>query len=342
MIDRSASGTALGVRKTGVLLAIVLLAGSPLAAHAALAHRSAWPQVSAGQAADGKYVLGPDDQVAIHAVDVPDISDKPQRLDPNGDLHLPMVGRVHAAGMTLEQLREELTRRLKMYLVEPDVAVSMTEFRSQPVSVIGAVGTSGVRQLDGRKTLVEVLSMAGGVSTDAGPSVKITRRLEWGRIPLAEATEDTSGGFSVAEIDLKSLLKATSPEKNITIRPYDIISIPRAEFVYVVGEVAKPGALPLSGGPSVSIMDAVSASGGILRTAAPTHARIVRRIAGGAKRAEVAVDLKKIMQGKADDLPLLAGDILFVPDSNGKRITARSIEAVIQAGILVGTYGVIR
>jgi polysaccharide export outer membrane protein len=180
------------------------------------------------------------------------------------------------------------------------------------------------------------------VSTDAGPSVKITRRLEWGRIPLPEATEDTSGGFSVAEIDLKSLLKATSPEKNITIRPYDIISIPRAEFVYVVGEVAKPGALPLSGGPSVSIMEAVSASGGILRTAAPTHARIVRRIAGGAKRAEVAVDLNRIMQGKADDLPLLAGDILFVPDSNGKRVTARAIEAVIQAGILIGTYGAVR
>jgi polysaccharide export outer membrane protein len=287
-------------------------------------------------------VLGPDDQVAIHAIDVPDISDKPQRLDPNGDLNLPMVGRVHAAGMTLEQLREELTRRLKVYLVEPDVAIAVTEFRSQPVSVIGAVGTSGVRQLEGRKTLVEVLSLAGGVSADAGPSVRVTRRLESGRIPLPEATEDTSGGFSVAEIDLKSLLKATNPEKNIAVRPYDIISIPRAELVYVVGEVAKPGALPLTGGPSVSIMEAVSASGGILRTAAPTHARIVRRIAGGAKRAELTVDLKKITQGKADDLPLVAGDILFVPDSNGKRVAARAIEAAIQVGLLVGTYGVIR
>src|SRR5437762_14235003 len=99
-----------------------------------------------------------------------------------------------------------------MYVVGPDEAVAVTEFRSQPGSVIGAVGRSGVHQLDGRKTLVEVLSMAGGLSEDAGPSVTITRRLEWGRIPLADAAEDATGGFSVAQIDVKSLLEARNPK----------------------------------------------------------------------------------------------------------------------------------
>src|SRR5919201_6222001 len=116
------------------------------------------------QAVRTTYRLGPDDQIMIQVSDVPDINGKPQRLDPNGDLKLPMIGRVRASGMTLEQLEAELTNRLKVYIHEPDVAVSVTEFHSQPVSVIGAVNTAGVRQLEGRKTLIEVLSLSGGVT----------------------------------------------------------------------------------------------------------------------------------------------------------------------------------
>src|SRR6185369_8663847 len=108
------------------------------------------------------------------------ISGKTQRLDPNGDLRLPMVGRVHAAGMTLEQLEAELSKRLAVYLQDPDVAVTVTEFKSQPVSVIGAVTTSGVHQLEGRKTLIEMLSLAGGVDAEAGATVRIARRVDVG------------------------------------------------------------------------------------------------------------------------------------------------------------------
>jgi polysaccharide export outer membrane protein len=288
------------------------------------------------------YVLGPEDQILIHAMDVPDISDKPQRLDPNGDLRLPMVGRIHATGMTLEQLETELVKRLKVYVQEPDVAVTVTEFHSQTVSVIGAVGSSGVHQVAGRRTLVEVLSLAGGVIPDAGPSVRITRRLEWGRIPLADATDDATGAFSVAEIDLKSLLEARNPEKNIVILPNDVISVPRAETVFVVGEVGRPGAVLLGGGHTVTVMEAVSSSGGVLRTANASKARILRRVAGDEKRAELFVDIKQIMRGKANDVTLSAGDILVVPDSSGKRFTTRAIEAAISTGTMIGTYGIVR
>src|SRR5204862_1238113 len=135
------------------------------------------------------------------------------------------------------------------------------------------------------------------VSSGAGRTVRGARRSEWGAIPLPEATVNESGEFSTVEIDLKSLMNATSPEKNIVIRPHDVISIPRAEVVYVVGEVGKSGPVALSGGHSVTVMEAVSSSGGVLRTAAPNHARILRRVDGDQKRTEVAVDLKKIMQG---------------------------------------------
>ena len=328
-----------------LFFAVVVLFSAWVLPQGGTTPQSMRPSVQFGEG-DGKvrstYVLGAEDQIVIHVLDVPDISEKPQRLDPNGDIRLPMVGRVHAAGMTLEALEGELTKRLKVYLEEPDVSVAVTEFHSQPVSIIGAVGSSGVQQLGGGKTLIEVLSMAGGLSSDAGPALRITRRLEWGRIPLPDATEDVAGGFSTAEIDLKSLLEARNPEKNIVIRSNDVISVPRAELVYVVGEVAKPGPLALSGGHSISVMEALSSSGGVLRTAAPAHARILRRLAGEQKRAELNIDLKKIMQGKANDLPLSAGDILVVPDGTGKRVTTRAIEALIQAGTIVGTYGVVR
>jgi polysaccharide export outer membrane protein len=287
------------------------------------------------------YVLGADDQVVVVAVNVEEISGKPQRLDPNGDLRLPMVGRVHAAGMTVEDLENELKKRLSFYLQEPDVTVTVAEYRSQPVSVIGAVAQPGVKQLEGRKTLVEILSMAGGVTADAGPTVRIARKRTQGRIPLPEATDDPTGEYSTVELDTRALLESRAPAKNIMILPNDVISIPRAAVVYVVGEVTRPGPVPVSG-QSISIMEAVSTSGGVMRTAAPSHTRILRRIDGQDKRTELTVDLKKIMNGKALDTPLKAGDILMVPDSSGKKVTARAIEAAIQMGTMIGTYGVIR
>ena len=132
----------------------------------------------AAATAPTSYVLGPDDQITIQVADAPDISGKPQRIDPNGDLRLPMVGRVRAEGLTVDQLEAELITLLKVHLQEPDVAVTVTAFRSQPVSVIGAVTQSGVRPLEGRKTLIEVLSQAGGVTADAGPTLRMTRRID--------------------------------------------------------------------------------------------------------------------------------------------------------------------
>jgi polysaccharide biosynthesis/export protein len=288
------------------------------------------------------YVLGPEDQIVVHAVDVPDISDKPVRLDLNGDIKFPMAGRIHAAGLTSEQLEAELTKRLSVYLEQPDVAVTVAEFHSQPVSVIGAVNSPGVHQIEGRKTLIEILSSAGGIQQDAGPSITITRRLEWGRIPLEGAKDDPSGKFSIAEIALRPLISAKTPEKNIVIRPYDVISVPRAEVVYVVGQVGKVGPLTLNEAHSISVLQAVSASGGVLRTAAANDAKILRPAAGGSKWAEYPVDIKKILKGQADDQTLVAGDILFVPDSTGKRAAIRALEAAVQAGTFAATYGVVR
>src|SRR6202035_3208859 len=96
------------------------------------------PTVTAAQTVTG-YILGPDDEIVIRAIDAPEISDKPVLIGTNGNITLPMIGRVKAGGLTVEQLEAELTTRLKPFIQEPQISVTVTEFRSQPVSVFGAV-----------------------------------------------------------------------------------------------------------------------------------------------------------------------------------------------------------
>ncbi len=278
------------------------------------------------------YTLGPDDQLTIRALDSEELNEKAFRIDLGGFIRLPMIGRLHVAGMTVEQLESELTQRLKVFLVHPDVSISVTEFRSQPVSVFGAVRNAGVHQVQGRKTLVEMLSAAGGLEEAAGSTVKITRRLEWGRIPLKTAMDDPTGQFSVAEVKLNSILHANNPEENILVRPYDVITVPRAEMVYVVGEVQRAGGFVLRERENMTVLQALSMAGGLDRTAAPQNARILRSSGDGPARSEVAVNLKKILTGKTPDIPLSRDDILFIPSSTSKKAAVRAAEAAIQVG----------
>jgi polysaccharide export outer membrane protein len=333
----------------------VVVSGSALAkvvsAHSVVASgfsRTIWAQTAAPApatpiaAATQANVIGVDDQIVVRVADNPDLSDKPQRVDPNGEIRLPMIGRVQAGGLTPQQLEAELTSRYKVFLNEPDVMVAVLESRSQPVSVVGAVATPGVRQVDGRKSLVEMLLMAGGAASDAGPTVTVTRRLERGRIPLLTAKDDSSGQFSTVDIELRPLLEGRSPAMDIQLQPNDVITVSKAEMIFVIGEVGKAGPLPLLRGNSMTILEAVSSAGGVLRTAAAGDARILRAAAPNQVRAETPVDIPKILAGKANDIALNPGDILVVPDSTSKRATTRILEAAIQAGLTIGTYGIIR
>ncbi len=117
------------------------------------------------------YVLGPGDEVALWALGAEEISAHPIRVDPSGFIDVPLIGHFQAGGLTVEQLREELTRRLQAQIRRPQVSISITEFRSQPVSVLGAVNKPGTYQLQGQKTLLEALSLAEGfATTQATPS----------------------------------------------------------------------------------------------------------------------------------------------------------------------------
>jgi polysaccharide export outer membrane protein len=278
------------------------------------------------------YLLGQDDQISVRILEAPELAEKPLRIDASGFIGLPLAGRVHAGGRTVEQLETELRQRLQPFIREPHVSVSIEEFRSQPVSVIGAVTNPGVVQLSGHKTLAEVLSMVGGLKPDAGYIVKVTRRLEEGRIPINGAQDDPNGQFSVAEINLPSIIDARNPEDNIAILPNDVISVPRGRMIYVVGEVEKSGGFVLNERGSMSVLQAVSLAGGLHTTASAQNARILRGPGGAAGRTEIAVDVKKILAGKARDQELQPDDILFIPTSKVQKAGIRALEAAIQLG----------
>lgn len=278
------------------------------------------------------YLLGPNDQLDISGPELQELANKPVRVDGDGDIEVPLGGRIHVSGLTAQQAEQELNKVLSTYIRHPQVVVSVAEVRSQPVSILGAVNTPGVHQVQGHKTLLEMLSLAGGIRPDAGYSVRITRQLEWGCIPLPKAELDTSGRFSVAELNLKRIMEAKDPEENIQIFPHDVISVPKAEMVYVIGEVRRSGGFVLGEHQSISVLQALSLAEGLNGTADTRHAKILRLKRDADQREEMPVDVKDVLNGKKPDVPLHGDDILFIPGSTGKKAALRTLEAAIQTG----------
>lgn len=295
------------------------------------------PLGSSGQSTwryGGSYELGPEDVLTFHVRDGEEFANRQFRIDGNGYLYLPLVGRVRAAGMTVEELRTYLDGRLREYIREPEVVVEVVQFRSQPVSVFGAVNNPGVIQVEGRKTLLEVLSMAGGVRQDAADKMKITRRVDMGPLPLPGAQLDETRQFEIAEVDLSAILEARNPAANILVKPFDVITVPRARLVYVIGEVNRPGGFVIDDDERISALTALSLAQGFTKLAKPAKARILRVQPQQTSRLEIPVDLEKIVRGRGEDIPLQPDDILVVPSSSGRQVLDRITNTGL--GILTG------
>jgi polysaccharide export outer membrane protein len=284
------------------------------------------------------YILGPQDTVLIRALNAEELGTLPYPIDLRGNIKVPMVGRIHAAGLTAEQVEALLTESLKEYLQDPIVTVTIAEFHSQPISVLGQVANPGVHQIQGHKTLFEVISEAGGLKQDAGNTIKVTRPKEWGPIPLPGATTDSSNQFSVAEVSIRSVMEAQNPAENIQVKPNDVITVPKADLIYVIGAVKKSGGFVLSERADITVLQALSMAEGLDRTAAAAKAIILRGGSSSPNRAEIPVDVKNILEGKGRDVPLLANDILFIPTSAAKSASIRALEAIIQAGTGAAIY----
>jgi polysaccharide export outer membrane protein len=248
---------------------------------------------------------------------------KPLRLDASGGIDLPLIGRVEGAGLTVDELRGRIRERLDEYVRDPQVSVEIVAFHSQSVSVMGAVKNPGVFYLEGPTTLVTAISLAGGVSSDGADAVEVSRAKDCG-FPLPGSRPSGAGGLS-ASLRVAKLA-------DILACPDDVLSVPRARLVYVLGEVKKPGGFMLRDGESISALQALSLAEGPEHSAGLKHARLLRPVAGQGVRAEKEIDLSKILSGQAADVPLAADDVLFVPGSAPRSAAMRGLETALQIG----------
>jgi polysaccharide biosynthesis/export protein len=306
-----------------------------------------------------KYRIGPDDVLDINVFRAPELN-REVRVSSGGDISLPLLGQIRAAGLTpveLEFRLQDLLRRT--YMKDPHVSVFVRDLESHPVSVMGAVKAPGVFQVRGPRTLLEVLSLAGGLSEDAGDAAIIMRGASSESGHENQATREDSarlfldGGDvsssnqhlqqngrspeTAIQVNLKDLLESSDPRYNPEIYPGDIVKVTRAGVVYVLGEVRKPGGFVLKASEKLSILQAVALSEGLTHTAAKSGVRVIRTDPETGERKEFGINLNKIMKGKDPDIVLESKDIVFVPNSTAKTTFSRGAEAATQTvtGLLI-------
>ncbi|MBE0660068.1 MAG: polysaccharide biosynthesis/export family protein [Bryobacteraceae bacterium] len=327
---RSASHMRCGARFTRLRRLIALLAVysflAPSTSFAQAPRSQGQRPASSGEqsavAVRPDYVLGPNDQILIRATGVPEINDQPFRIDAEGQLDLPTIGKVQAAGQTIQNLENEITKRLREFVREPQVYISLVQFRSEPVFFVGDFRNPGVYPLQGSRTLVEMLTAVGGILPSAGRRIRITRRNEYGKIPLAQAIEDREKQLGYVDISLESLTRNVNPEEDIVLQPYDIISAEAAEKVFVIGEVTRGASLELGQRQSIPISQALTEAGGLTPLASLEKVRVLRPITGTNQRAEILIDLREVLMGRRGDFPLLPNDVVYVPRSGGRAMMA--------------------
>ncbi|HXW54723.1 MAG TPA: polysaccharide biosynthesis/export family protein [Candidatus Cybelea sp.] len=293
------------------------------------------------------YRIGADDVLEVSVFGAPELNHK-VRVSAAGDISIPLIGSVEAAGLTARELERVLETKLRAYMNEPHVGVFVSSIESHPVSVIGEVTKPGVFQVRGPKTLLEMLSMAQGLTDNAGDKVIVMRGAGFGSEPhdgkdatgpdppdqtsRAGETETASAAdlaHQTVEVDLRLLLDTGNPAYNVPIYPGDIIKVTRAGIVYVVGGVKRPGGFTIQTNERMSLLKAVSLAEGLTPTAAKRKTRIIRTDELSGHRSEIPVDLGKVLAGKIPDVPLRAADIVFVPNSNSKSAFFKGTETAV-------------
>ncbi len=261
-----------------------------------------------------EVMIGPDDALDIIAIDLDKVS-KQYRVGKSGDLNLPMpLGRIHAAGKTVGELEAELTPLAGKYVKEPHVSVHLVELRSQPVTVEGSVDKPGVyqiAQIAGKKTIYDVLLMAGGPIKGAGQTVTIRRNSERGAFDIPGVKQYADGENNSIDLDLVEVMSSRGEQANLEILPHDTILVSAAKlprYVQITGEVLRPGAVELVTKDAVSLSLVVAIAGGTTPLASKGNTLIWHINEDGVRSGQgIVIDLKKIETGEALDLSLTAG-----------------------------------
>jgi len=337
------------VRSAGFLFLGLALSGSTAVAGGQAIATAKGPETSGpdiGQSAKPvpgsenlEYVIAADDMLDVYVVDVPELS-RQYLVSPDGTITLPLLSEpILAAGLSPNQLSAVIAAKLKSagMVTHAAVTVSVKASRGHSIAISGAVRNPQVYPTLGETSLLNVLSQAGGLADDAADTAVITRGETAVR---ALGFQDNSAGAPAAslpmtiKVNLKKLLEDGDPKSNIPLYPGDTVTVQRAGIVYVVGAVNRAGGYTLARSwEDMTVLKAVALAGNLTSTAQRKKAVIIRKDSsapGG--RDQIPVNLKKILAGRAPDQSLEANDILFVPDSTGKKALRQGLRSALGVG----------
>ncbi len=252
--------------------------------------------------AASSYRIGPKDLLEVRVFEEPTLN-VDLRVTEEGTINLPLLGSFSVRGFTEQEAAARIRADLeRSYLQRASVTVRISEFRSQPTSVIGAVNSPGNLELSGRWTLLEALTAAGGLASNHGDRVHILRRAQ-------------NGLSDQLTIDLDSLLVRGDARYNIPIFAADLINVPVAVDVNVfcLGEVQSPGAVTFRSSETVTLLAVLAKAGGLTDRAA-AKIRIRRQRAGG-QVDEIVVNYKRLLAGKDADIEMRDGDVVVIKES---------------------------
>jgi polysaccharide biosynthesis/export protein len=312
------------------------------------------------------YVIGRGDVLTIEVFDVQELS-REVRVSQTGTVGLPLVPvRLQMSGLTEIQAQQKIAEVLEAngLVSHPEVTVSVKEKKSKPITIVGAVTHPMVFEADRPVTLLEVLAEAGGISNDAGDSVIITRPDQSSPASQNEPPEigpnDVAGASVPAAatstpspeppaveppalnntitVNLNDLLEAGDARNNIPLQGGDIVTVPHAGIVYVLGAVARPGGFVVTNDRAqLSTLKALALAGGLNATARKNEAVIIRKDQAG-QQHQVLVDLGKVLKQQTEDVKLQASDVLYVPQSGSKTALLRAAEIGLGIGTAVAIF----
>jgi len=264
--------------------------------------------------------IGAGDLLSISVYGAPELS-RTVRVSPEGAIHLAMIkSPVEARGITPAELEQRVSAAFEeaSILVDPSVVITIAEYATRPIRVAGAVRRPLTFDATGPVTLLEALTRAEGLSGEAGADILVTRMVH---LPGPDNPPVTT------RIAVKDLMERAEPAANMILQGGEEVRVPAAGRVFVVGNVKRPGAFPVGDeGSGASVLKALALAEGL----APFSAKLayIYRPADGGK-LEIPVALRKIIDRKMPDVILAAGDIFYVPDNRGGRITANVIDKAV-------------
>jgi polysaccharide export outer membrane protein len=267
--------------------------------------------------------IGTGDLLQITVYGAPDLTTE-ARVNDAGNITMALIGSVYLAGLTSDQAQQLIATRLRDggLLRDPQVAVFEKQYASQGIAVMGEVQKPGIYTLFGERRLYDAISAAGGTTARAGRAVTITHPVEPNK-PLI--------------VDMDFMDPSRSPAGNVEVSPGDTVVVSRAGVVYVVGAVARPAGFVMENNGNLTVLQAVALAGGTERTASLSGAKILRQTSNGVQ--EIPIPLNKILAAKAQDTPMQAEDVLFVPTSTGKRAAITGAQTALALVTGLAIYG---